>query len=235
MSDLVRRIAENLDRVRHRIAESAAKSGRMPEEITLVAVTKYVGEPEGRAAFEVGCDVLGESRPQHLCPKAEALADLPIRWHMIGHLQRNKVRRVLPLVEMIHSADSPRLIEAIDRIAGELSLHVPVLLQVNVSGETAKHGFEPDAVGIFLEELVRFEHVEVRGLMCMAGLAGGPDAARADFVGLRELRDHLRTICPGKISLDELSMGMSADYETAIEEGATIVRVGSALFEGILR
>ena len=234
MSDLVRRIAENLDRVRHRIAESAAKSGRTPDQITLVAVTKYVGEIESRAAFEAGCDVLGESRPQHLCPKAEALADLPIRWHMIGHLQRNKVRRALPLVDMIHSADSPRLIEAVDRIAAELSLRVPILLEVNVSGETAKHGFEPDAVGIFLEELARFEHVEVRGLMCMAGLAGSLDAARADFTALRELRDHLRTICPERIGLDELSMGMSGDYEAAIEEGATMVRVGSALFEGIV-
>ena len=234
MSDLTRRIADNLDRVRHRIAESAVKSGRTPEQIMLVAVTKYVGDFRSRAVFEAGCDVLGESRPQHLYPKAEALADLPVRWHMIGHLQRNKVRRVLPLVEMIHSADSPRLIETIDRVAGELSLRVPILLEVNISDETAKHGFQPDAVGIFLEELARFEHVEVRGLMCMAGLARGPDAARADFAALGELRDHLRTICPQNISLDELSMGMSGDYETAIEEGATIVRVGSALFEGVL-
>lgn len=234
MSDLVRRIAENLGRVRHRIGESAAKSGRTAEQITLVAVTKYVGPFRSRAAYEAGCEVLGESRPQHLCPKAEALADLPIRWHIIGHLQRNKVRRALPLVEMIHSADSPRLIEAIDRIAGELSLRVPILLEVNVSGEPAKHGFEPDAVGIFLEDLARFDHVEVRGLMCMAGLAGSPEDARGDFAALRELRDHLQTIRPEGISLDELSMGMSGDYETAIEEGATMVRVGSALFEGIL-
>ena len=152
MPQLVRQIAENLDRVRRCIADSAAKSGRTPDQITLVAVTKYVGEPQSRATFEAGCQVLGESRPQHLCPKAEALADLPVRWHMIGHLQRNKVRRVLPLVEMIHSADSPRLIQTIDTIAGELSLRVPILLEVNVSGETSKHGFEPDAVGIFLEE-----------------------------------------------------------------------------------
>ena len=230
MSDLVRQIAENLDRVRRRIAQSAAKSGRTPDQITLVAVTKYVGETQSRAAFEAGCQVLGESRPQHLCPKAQALADLPVRWHMIGHLQRNKVRRVLPLLEMIHSADSPRLIQTIDKIAGELALRVPILLEVNVSGETAKHGFQPDAVGIFLEELARFEHVEVRGLMCMAGLTGGPDSARADFVALRELRDHLQTICPKEIALDELSMGMSGDYQTAIEEGATMVRVGTAIF-----
>jgi hypothetical protein len=233
MSDLVRRIAENLDRVRERIAESAAKSGRGPDRITLVAVTKYVGELESRAAFEAGCTVLGESRPQNLCSKAEALADLPVRWHLIGHLQRNKARRVLPLVEMIHSADSPRLIEAVDRMAAELSLRVPLLLEVNVSGETAKHGFEPDAVGIFFEQLSRLEHVEVRGLMCMAGLAGGPDAARRDFAALRELRDRLRKISPETISLDELSMGMSGDYQVAIEEGATMVRVGSALFEGV--
>ena len=235
MSDLVRQIAENLERVRHRIAQAAAKSSRKPEQITLVAVTKYVGESESRAVFEAGCEVLGESRPQQFWPKAEALSDLPIRWHMIGHLQRNKVRRTLPLVEMIHSADSPRLIETIDRVAGEFSLRVPILLEVNVSEETAKHGFQPDAVGIFLEKLARFEHVEVRGLMCMAGLAGGPDDARRDFAALRELGEHLQSICPESINLDELSMGMSGDYEAAIEEGATMVRVGSALLEGVSR
>ncbi len=234
MSDLIRQVAQNLARVRERIAQAAAKSGRTLGEITLVAVTKYVGEAQTRAVFEAGCDVLGESRPQQFWPKAEALSDLPIHWHMIGHLQRNKVRRTLPLVEIIHSANSPRLIETIDRVAGELSLRVPILLEVNVSGEVAKHGFESDAVGIYLEDLAQFEHVDVRGLMCMAGLAGGPDDARRDFARLRELREHLKTICPEGIGLGELSMGMSGDYEAAIEEGATMVRVGSALFEGVL-
>ena len=234
MSDLAAEIAKNVAEVRGRIAAAAARSGRRGEEITLVAVTKYVGPAEVRALVESGCTTLGESRPQQLWDKAEALRDLRVRWQMIGHLQRNKVRRTLPLVEMIQSADGPRVIEAIDRIAGELSRRVPILLEVNVSQEAAKHGFAPSAVEPFLEELAGYRNVEVRGLMCMARLQGGPDAARADFAGLRRLRDRLRERSPQGVVLDELSMGMSADFEAAIEEGATMVRVGSALFRGVL-
>jgi hypothetical protein len=199
-----------------------------------VAVTKYVGTPEVRALVEAGCRLLGESRPQELGEKAEALSGLPIRWHLIGHLQRNKVRRTLPLVEMIESVDSLRLAAAIDRIAGELSLALPILLEVNVSGEPAKHGFQPAELEECLAELAGYGSVEVRGLMCMAGLEGSPEAARTDFAGLRQLRDHLRERCPEGIVLEDLSMGMSGDYEVAIEEGATIVRIGSALFRGVL-
>jgi len=233
MSDLAVRIRENLARVRRRIADAAARSGRAADEVRLVAVTKSVGEPAIRALVDAGCRLLGENRPQQLWQKAAALADLPVDWHMIGHLQRNKVRRTLPLVRMLESADSPALVEAVDRAAGELSLRVPILLEVNVSGEMAKHGFAPDAVEPFLEELGRLEHVEVRGLMCMAGLEGGLDAARRDFAALGQLRDRLRRNCPERVRLDELSIGMSGDFEVAIGEGATIVRVGSALFEGV--
>jgi pyridoxal phosphate enzyme (YggS family) len=225
--------AENLAQVRARIARAAAASARSPEEITLVAVTKYVGPPEVRGLVEAGCHVLGESRPQQLWDKAEALTDLPVSWHMIGHLQRNKVRRTLPLVTMIESVDSERLLETIDRVAGELSRRMPVLLEINVSGESAKHGFDPDAAEALLERLPRFTSLEVRGLMCMASLHGGLDAARRDFCALRNLRDRLLTICPDGVTLDELSMGMSADYEVAVQEGATMVRIGSALFQGI--
>ncbi|HID76472.1 MAG TPA: YggS family pyridoxal phosphate-dependent enzyme, partial [Planctomycetaceae bacterium] len=186
-----------------------------------------------RALVEAGCSLLGENRPQALWEKAAALDDLPIQWHMIGHLQRNKVRRTLPLVSMVQSADSQRLVEAIDRVAGELGLAMPILLEVNVSGEPAKHGFAPDEVERVLEQVVRYTHVEVRGLMCMAGLEGGPERARRDFAALRTLRDRLETVALPAVRLDELSMGMSGDYEAAIEEGATIVRIGSALFEGV--
>jgi pyridoxal phosphate enzyme (YggS family) len=233
MLDLAARIRENLARVRQRIAEAAARSGRTADAVRLVAVTKSVGEPEIRALVDAGCRLLGENRPQQLWQRAAALADLPVDWHMIGHLQRNKVRRTLPLVRMLESADSPALVEAVDRAGGELCLRVPILLEVNVSGETAKHGFAPGDVEPFLKELGRLEHVEVRGLMCMAGLEGGLDAARRDFAALRQLRDRLRANCPERVSLEELSMGMSGDFEAAIDEGATIVRVGSALFEGI--
>lgn len=234
MTDRADRIAENLAAVRGRIAEAAARSGRAGGQITLVAITKYVAVPEVRALVQAGCELLGESRPQQLWDKAEATRDLPVRWHIVGHLQRNKVRRTLPLVEMVESVDTPRLLDAVNRVAGELCLRVPVLLEVNVSGESAKHGFEPGAVEPVLGGLGSHRHVEVRGLMCMAALEGGLDAARRDFAMLRELRDRLRDKCPDGVSLDELSMGMSADFEVGIEEGATIVRVGSALFEGLL-
>jgi pyridoxal phosphate enzyme (YggS family) len=183
---------------------------------------------------QAGCDVLGESRPQALWEKVPRLADLPARWHLIGHLQRNKVRRTLPLVTLIHSADGLELIADIDRIAGERSLEAKLLLEVNISGEDAKHGFAPAAIEPLLPQLASCRHVRVAGLMCMAGLEGGPDRARRDFAALRTLRDRLRRGCPEGIALDDLSMGMSGDYEAAIEEGATIVRVGSALFEGVL-
>jgi len=234
MSQLLAQIAENLAEVRGRIADAAARSGRSADEITLLAVTKYVGTAEVRALVAAGCTLLGESRPQELWEKAGTLSALPVRWHLVGHLQRNKVRRTLPLVEMIESVDSPRLVTAIDRIAGELSRRLPILLEVNVSSEPAKHGFEPAALEACLEELAGWGNVEVRGLMCMAGLEGGPEAARGDFARLRRLRERLRERCPAGIVLDELSMGMSGDYEVAIEEGATIVRIGSALFRGVL-
>ncbi len=233
MSDLATQITENVTAVRGRIAEAAARSGRAADDVTLVAVTKYVGPEEIRALVEAGCTTLGESRPQQLADKAQAVAGLPIRWHMIGHLQRNKVRRTLPLVAMVESADSLKLVEAINRIAGELSLRVPILLEVNVSGEEAKHGFAPDAIEPSLAELAGFANIEIRGLMCMAGLDSGLDGARREFAAIRELRDRLRANCPEGIAMDDLSMGMSADYEIAIEEGATIVRVGSALYERI--
>jgi hypothetical protein len=243
MSEPSARIAENLAAVRGRIAAAAARSGRAADAITLLAVTKYVSAETVRLLVEAGCRELGESRPQELWEKAAALADLPVRWHLVGHLQRNKVRRTLPLVAMIHSIDSPRLLEAVDH---ELAVspgdavcqnrepaRLPVLLEVNISGEAAKGGFAPGDAERLLAELPRCPHVSVCGLMCMAALEGGLDAARRDFAALRELRDRLRGGCPPGVTLDQLSMGMSGDFPIAIEEGATIVRVGSALFEGI--
>lgn len=232
MSDAAQRIAANVACVCGRIAEAAARSGRSAGEITMVAVTKYVSADVVRPLVEAGCLDLGESRPQSLWDKAEALADLPIRWHMIGHLQRNKIRRTVPLAAMIHSVDSQRLLAAIDE--EHSTSRLAVLLEVNTSGEEAKHGFAPDAIEPLLAELATYRHVEIRGLMCMAALEGGPAVARRDFAALRELRDRLRPRCPSGIALDELSMGMSGDFEEAIEEGATMVRIGSALFEGVM-
>ena len=214
------------------MAAAAARAGRRAEDVRLVAVTKYVGPEEIRALVAAGCIDLGESRPQQLWDRAAELRDLPIRWHFIGHMQRNKVERTLPLVTMIHSVDSLRLAEAIDAAAGKLDRTVPVLLEVNISREPAKHGFAPEEIEPLFPKLIELHHVEIRGLMCMAGLEGGDEEARHDFTGLRTLRDRLQATCPATVRLDELSMGMSGDYEIAIEEGATLVRVGSALFEG---
>jgi hypothetical protein len=234
MSDLSTRIGENLDRVRERIVAAAVRSWRSAEAIKLVAVTKYVGTAEIRALIKAGCTDLGESRPQQLWQKARELAELPIRWHLIGHLQRNKARRTLPLVSMMHSADSLKIIKTIDETAAEFDRPISLLLEINTSGEPAKGGFQPDDVEPLLPELATFHHLEIRGLMCMASLEGGQETARRDFAALRRLRDKLFLNCPPGIILDELSMGMSGDYETAIEEGATIVRIGSALFEGVV-
>jgi pyridoxal phosphate enzyme (YggS family) len=227
---MLERVAANLANVRDRIAAAARSAGRSPDEVRLVAVTKYVDAATTRLLIEAGCHDLGESRPQELWDKAAALADSAIRWHLIGHLQRNKVRRTLPLVSLIHSGDSLRLLEVLNREAvGPLS----VLLEVNVSGEAAKHGFAPDELPRHLEALAALTNLDIRGLMAMAALDDDPTTARRDFARLRELRDRLRREWAGRFALDELSMGMSGDFEQAVAEGATIVRIGSALFEGV--
>jgi PLP dependent protein len=240
------RLGQNLANVRERIASAAARSGRPPEAIRLVGVTKYASIEVTRALVEAGLADLGESRPQALWDKAAALAELSVRWHLVGHLQRNKVRRTLPLVSLMHSIDSRRLLAAVEQ---ELALAneadgptsnptrgkpLPALLEVNISGDAAKHGFQSSEVGSLLAELPKLKHVRICGLMAMAALEGGTDRARRDFAALRELRDQLQPLAPAGVTLDELSMGMSDDYEVAIEEGATIVRVGSALFEGVI-
>jgi hypothetical protein len=226
-------IAENLARVRDAIAAAAREAGRAADEVTLVGVTKYVDAATTRAAVEAGLVALGESRPQQLWDKAEALRDRPIQWHQIGHIQRNKVRRTVPLVAMIQSLDSPRLAAVLDAEAAKLDRTLPVLIEVNISGDASKHGFMPEDVEPLLGDLAAHRHLAIRGLMAMAALEGGPGRARRDFARLRELRDRLRPNCPDGASLDELSMGMSGDFREAILEGATIVRVGSALFEGV--
>ncbi len=224
-------LVHNLEPIRHRIADAARASGRTADAITLVAVTKYVDAAMARALADAGCLDLGESRPQELWRKAEALAGCPVRWHLIGHLQRNKIARTLPLVSLVHSVDSLRLIEAIETEAAGLTQSAPVLLEVNVSGEAAKHGFSPDELAPLGQRLEQLAHVEVRGLMCMAGRDSAADQARREFEQLRKLRDRLQTLWPDRLKLNELSMGMSGDFEAAIAEGATLVRIGSSLFD----
>jgi PLP dependent protein len=233
MMDKRATIAANLQRVRDQIADAAQRAGRRPAEITLLGVTKYVDAAAARALFDAGCHDLGESRPQSLWEKGEALSGLPVRWHLIGHLQRNKVKRTLPHVALFHSGDSLRLLEAVDAEAAMLGHTIEALLEVNISGDAAKHGFSPDELRSSLPQIARFANVNVRGLMTMAALEGGPERARRDFAALRVLRDDLQPQCPPAIELRELSMGMSGDFVEAIQEGATLVRIGSALWEGV--
>jgi len=226
-------IVDNVARVRERIAKAAVSAGRPPETVELVAVSKYVGPREAAALLAAGCPILGESRPQQLFEKASSSELSRATWHMIGHLQRNKVRRVLPLVSLIHSVDSPRLLRAIDRVAGELSLSVRVLLEVNSSGDAEKEGLGEQELLDLVPRLAEFPHVEVRGLMTMAARRGGITVAANNFASLRKLRERASSHCPAGVSLSELSMGMSGDFEVAIREGATLVRIGSLLFEGV--
>jgi pyridoxal phosphate enzyme (YggS family) len=240
-------IADNLRRVQERIARAAESAGRRADGITLVGVTKYVGISEAAALIAAGCHHLGESRPQELWKKAADLTPPgeaasaagrttnppPIHWHFIGHLQRNKVPRTLPIVSLIHSVDSERLLAAINEAHTPVNTQPPVavLLEVNTSGETAKNGLSPDEVEPLIATAPNYPHIAIRGLMTMAALEGGEAVAAKNFAILRELRDRLKPNTPSCVQLDDLSMGMSDDFEVAIREGATIVRVGSALWE----
>lgn len=230
----VERIRTNLAKIRARIAAAAASAGRSADEVRLVAVTKYVDAATTRLVVDAGCADLGESRPQQLWDKAAALAYCEIRWHMIGHLQRNKIRRTIPLVNLLHAGDSLRLLEELneERTATSDAAPLSILLEVNVSGDAAKHGFTLEEVPGLLDALSKWPRLDIRGLMAMAGLEDDLATARRRFAQVRELRDALREAWAGRFQLDELSMGMSGDYEAAIAEGATLVRIGSALFEG---
>jgi pyridoxal phosphate enzyme (YggS family) len=233
MTQATKRIAENLAAVRHSMAEAAARSGRSVDQIRLVAVTKYISVERARSLVEAGCHDLGENRPQQLCDKAQQLRDLPIRWHLIGHLQRNKINRTLPHVQLLHSLDSTRLWQSVDQWAAQHGTRLPALIEVNISGDPGKHGFAPQEVSSAVQSAAAWPHVDVRGLMGMASLVGGQDRARRDFIALRQLRDQLVARSPPGLDLPDLSMGMSGDFVVAIEEGATLIRVGSALFEGV--
>jgi pyridoxal phosphate enzyme (YggS family) len=223
-------LADRVAEVRERMAQAAARSGRPASAVQLVAVSKYVDANVARQLVAAGCMDLGEARPQELWHKAESLANLSVRWHLVGHLQTNKARRTVPLVDLIHSVDSARLLDAINEVATE-DRPARVLIEVNTSGDTAKHGLPALEVEPLLAQADRWPNVRVCGLMTMAAMEGGPDIARRNFADLRTLQETLRSRLPDSVALDELSMGMSDDYEIAVEEGATLVRVGSVLFD----
>jgi len=220
-------IEANLNRVRDEIAQAAKVSGRNVTDVELVAVTKTHPAEVVREAIGAGQLLFGESKVQ------EARAKIPLlpshlRWHFIGHLQKNKIRHALPLFEMIHSVDSLDLAQAIDRIAQEDGLHPRILLEVNVAGEGSKFGFKATTLRAKLESLLLLSRLSIEGLMCIPPLAEEVEASRKYFVELRELRDAIEK--EFQVKLPQLSMGMTNDYSVAVEEGATLVRVGTAIF-----
>lgn len=223
------RIVENLGQVRSKIAEAAARAGREAEEITLVAVTKAVTVVETNILIDSGVTDLGENRVQLGLNKISELSGVDVSWHMIGHLQRNKVRKVLEKFNIIHSVDTVRLLEEIDKQAAEIDVVKTIFLQVNTSGEESKYGTTGDEITGLARAAVKARHVDFQGLMTMAPYTTEPEAARPYFRELAIIRDRLENELG--VPLPRLSMGMTGDFEVAIEEGATHVRIGTALFK----
>ncbi|HEV3119001.1 MAG TPA: YggS family pyridoxal phosphate-dependent enzyme [Gemmataceae bacterium] len=225
-------LSDRIQAVEQRIQAACARAGRERGDVRLIAVTKTVTPEIARLLPELGFVDLGESRPQELWRKATVLP-AGVRLHLVGHLQRNKIERTLPLVHLIHSVDSVRLLEALEQAADKTQRTLPVLLEVNASGEASKHGFAPAAIPGLANQIGSVRRIRVDGLMTMAAHDADAERSRPTFVMLRELRDGLRRALEAPDALPHLSMGMTNDFEVAIAEGATMVRVGTALFEGV--
>jgi len=222
-------IESNLQKVKERIAQAALRAGRSPDDIQLVAVSKTMSAETVRRAIEAGVTILGENYLQEARKKIEEIGHA-VRWDFIGHLQSNKAKYVVDLFDIIQSVDRLSLAQEINRLALKKGKTVKVLLQVNISGEEAKSGIDPAEAAALVRETLSLPNLSVQGLMTMPPFFDDPEEARPYFVALRELRDTLRKEHGEYIDLKELSMGMSADFEIAIEEGSTIVRVGTAIF-----
>ena len=226
-SQSVTTIYENLERVKAQIVDAAQKSRRSPDEIELVAISKTHDADKVRAAHDAGQTLFGESRVQEARAK---IPELPssLRWHFVGHLQKNKIRHALPLFELFHGIDSVDLARELNRVAEEEGMHPRILLEVNVAGEGSKFGFKPAALRSELETLLALPRLTIEGLMTIPPLAEEAEPSRKFFVDLRELRGALEKEFDMK--LPHLSMGMTNDFTIAVEEGATLVRVGTAIF-----
>ena len=216
------KISENIHSIEGRIARAAERAGRAPGGIKLIPVTKSVGEEEARILVELGYAELGENRVETARPKIEALG-ADVRWHMIGHIQRRKAREVVALFDRVDSVDRLDLAAELEKRCGAAGKTLDVLLQVNVSGEESKGGFTGESIQDALEKISGMPHLRVMGLMTMAPIVDDPEEARPVFARLRELAETL--------GLKELSMGMTNDFEVAVEEGATEVRIGTAIFK----
>ena len=228
-TELISILLARLADVEARIVAACQRAGRLREDVTLIAVTKSVGLQVAAVLPELGIHALGESRPQELWKKANAIAG--VSWHLIGHLQRNKLDKTIPLVSLVHSVDSVRVLEALDAFGTKRGTPVRVLIEVNCSREEAKGGFHPDELSALGDKAMSLPGVQLEGLMTMAAHHDDPQLCRPTFIELHNLRDQLRSVTG--LSLPHLSMGMSNDFEVAIEHGATFVRIGSTLFEGL--
>lgn len=220
-------IEQNLERVRQKISQAAHKANRSPDDVQLIAISKTHPAESVRAAHQAGQTIFGESRVQEARVKIPELPSA-LRWHFVGHLQKNKIRHALPLFELFHSVDSLALAEDINRIAEETGTHPRVLLEINVAGEGSKFGFSPEKLREAMEPMLSLSRVTIEGLMTIPPLVPEAEMARPFFAELRNLRDQWEK--EFDMRLAELSMGMTNDFPVAIEEGATMVRVGTAIF-----
>ena len=223
-------ISDRVQAILKNIRSAADKVGRPVHSIRLVAATKTVSVERIQQGVDAGLTILGENRVQEAIPKRAALSSLPVQWHFIGQLQRRKVRSIIGLFDLIHSVDSLELAQEIDSRAGTAGVKQDVLLEVNVGGELSKAGFCPDDVVSSVSTMAQFTHLRIKGLMSIPPPTTDPESARPYFRQLRDVAHRIAALQLPLVSMDELSMGMSNDYEVAIEEGATLVRVGTAIF-----
>jgi PLP dependent protein len=223
-------LKDRLISVQDRIKTAALDSGRKPEDVQLIAVSKTVPVERLETAIQSGVSVFGENYIQESREKFNALYTHPISWHFIGHLQSNKAKYAVKMFDLIHSVDSLKLARELDKQAGKIDKVQPVLVQVNISEESSKSGVHLDDTVQLVREMSRLTHIAIKGLMTMPPYFNAPDKVRPFFRDLRRLRDHLLTLKIPDVSMKELSMGMTGDFEVAIQEGATLVRIGTAIF-----
>jgi pyridoxal phosphate enzyme (YggS family) len=223
-------IKDRLERVQERIREAAVGCGRDPETVKLVAVSKTVPLNLVQAGIKAGATILGENYVQEASQKIEALQGEDVSWHLVGHLQSNKAKHAVKLFDLIHSVDSFKLAKELDRRSHAIDKVQPILIQVNISGEQTKSGIETDEALALIREVAPLENVAVRGLMTMPPYFNAPALVRPYFRALRALQSQVREEAIRNVDMSELSMGMTGDFEAAIEEGATLVRIGTAIF-----
>ena len=226
-------IEQNLSDLHDRINSACSRSIYKQESVELVISTKYVEADFIRILSELGISCIGENRLQATESKQEELNDLDLKWHMFGHLQRNKVKKAVRLFDLIHSVESVTLAKEINKESEKLGKDTRILVEVNVSGEESKYGLSPDEAIPFLREIDSLERIKVEGLMTMMPIVDDPETCRPMFKGMRELSEEIREESIQNVVMNILSMGMTQDFEVAIEEGANLVRVGSAVFKGI--